>query len=85
MPFALVGRFGLRDFLFFIAAHPFPNLVEQVNNLQVVGESAQQKVIAENPALREAYFLHYLLDMETRGSPSLLNIAAFADPTAFPS
>ena len=27
--------------------------------------------------------LHYLLDVETRGSQSLLNIDAFADPTAY--
>ncbi len=27
--------------------------------------------------------LHYLLDVETRGGQSLLNIDAFADPTAY--
>jgi adenine-specific DNA-methyltransferase len=56
---------------------------DTINNLQVAEQSAQGKVIAANSALREKYFLHYLLDMETQGSPSLLNIAAFTDPTAY--
>lgn len=29
------------------------------------------------------YLLHYWLDFETKGSPSLLNIEWFADPTAY--
>lgn len=33
--------------------------------------------------LREQYMLRYMLDVETRGSQSLLNVAAFADPTAY--
>lgn len=56
---------------------------DTLNNLQVTEESAQRKVIEANPALREAYFLHYLLELETQGSPSLLNAAAFTDPTAY--
>lgn len=34
-------------------------------------------------SLKEQYMLKYLLDVETRGSQSLLNLAAFADPTAY--
>ena len=34
-------------------------------------------------AFREQYLLRYMLDVETRGSPSLLNIAAFTDPTSY--
>ncbi|MDO9011629.1 MAG: site-specific DNA-methyltransferase [Gallionella sp.] len=56
---------------------------DTINNLQVKEQSAQQEVIMANPALRESYFLHYLLELETQGSPSLLNIAAFTDPTAY--
>ena len=33
--------------------------------------------------LREQYILRYLLDVETRGSPSLLNVRDFTDPTAY--
>jgi adenine-specific DNA-methyltransferase len=33
--------------------------------------------------LKEQYMLRYMLDVETRGSQSLLNIKAFADPSAY--
>jgi adenine-specific DNA-methyltransferase len=33
--------------------------------------------------LREQYMLRYMLDVETRGSQSLLNVQAFMDPTAY--
>lgn len=56
---------------------------DTLNNLQVKEASAQNKVVAVHPALREDYFLHYLLELETQGSPSLLNVAQFADPTAY--
>jgi adenine-specific DNA-methyltransferase len=32
---------------------------------------------------REDYLLHYMLNVETRGSPSLLNMEAFRDPFAY--
>lgn len=56
---------------------------DTLNNLLVAEESAQRKVIEANPALRERYFLHYLLELETQDSPSLLNISVFTDPTAY--
>jgi adenine-specific DNA-methyltransferase len=33
--------------------------------------------------LKEQYLLRYMLDVETRGSQSLLNVQAFKDPTAY--
>ena len=33
--------------------------------------------------LKEQYMLRYMLDVEMRGSQSLLNVKAFADPTAY--
>ena len=33
--------------------------------------------------LSEQYILRYMLDVETRGSQSLLNVEAFTDPTAY--
>ena len=33
--------------------------------------------------LKEQYLLRYMLDVETRGSQSLLNVQAFTDPTAY--
>lgn len=56
---------------------------DTLNNLQVNEQSAQRDVVVASPALREDYFLHYLLAMETQGSPSLLNVAQFAVPTAY--
>ncbi|MBI5659947.1 MAG: site-specific DNA-methyltransferase [Nitrosomonadales bacterium] len=56
---------------------------DTLNNLRMAEESAHSKVIAANSTLREGYFLHYLLELETQGSPSLLNMADFNDPTAY--
>ncbi|MBN2703183.1 MAG: site-specific DNA-methyltransferase [Pontiellaceae bacterium] len=44
---------------------------------------AREKFLRSNPSLREDYMLHYLLDVETRGSQSLLNIDVCADPTYY--
>lgn len=38
---------------------------------------------AVNDDFQRDYVLHYWLDFETKGSPSLLNIEWFADPTAY--
>ncbi|NMM38970.1 MAG: site-specific DNA-methyltransferase [Glaciimonas sp.] len=56
---------------------------DTLNNLQLADDSARQQATAAHPQLREDYYLHYLLSLETEGSPSLLNVAAFADPTAY--
>jgi len=57
---------------------------DALNNLREPAPTPDQaKVLAENPGLREEYMLHYMLDVETKGSPSLLNIDAFTDPTAY--
>ena len=56
---------------------------DTLNNLRLDHNPQRNKAVATNPALREDYMLHYLLDVETRGSQSLLNIDAFADPTAY--
>ena len=56
---------------------------DTLNNLRLDHNPQRKKAIAANPALKEDYMLRYLLDVETRGSQSLLNIDAFADPTAY--
>lgn len=55
---------------------------DTLNNLRL-NDAPAGKVAGANKALREDYFLHYLLELETQGSPSLLNIADFTDPTAY--
>ena len=42
-----------------------------------------QSAHRDSAAFREEYMLRYMLDVDTRGSPSLLNVGAFADPTSY--
>lgn len=56
---------------------------DTLNNLQLAEAGTRQQVTAAHPQLREDYFLNYMLALETQDSPSLLNVAAFADPTAY--
>lgn len=56
---------------------------DALNNLQIDNNQPRNKAIETNYGLKEDYMLHYLLDVETKGSNSLLNIDAFADPTAY--
>ncbi|MBF0319266.1 MAG: site-specific DNA-methyltransferase [Nitrospirae bacterium] len=56
---------------------------DALNNLSFDQDPARDKAISGNPELREDYRLNYMLDVESRGSQSLLNIDAFADPTAY--
>ena len=56
---------------------------DTLNNLRLDHNPQRKKAVAANPALKEDYMLRYLLDVESRGSQSLLNIDAFADPTAY--
>lgn len=56
---------------------------DTLNNLRFDENPQRNKAIACSPSLKEDYMLHYWLDVETRGSQSLLNIDAFADPTAY--
>ena len=61
---------------------------DTLNNLDTRRSSAQQLLLNEMEAqgpngLREQYLLRYMLDVETAGSQSLLNVQAFEDPTAY--
>ena len=61
---------------------------DALNNLDLRRTKQQQSLLDTPDAksvdgLKEQYLLRYLLDVETRGSQSLLNIAAFIDPTAY--
>jgi adenine-specific DNA-methyltransferase len=61
---------------------------DTLNNLDIRRSDAQKSLLDEPAAkgdgkLREQYLLKYMLDVETRGSHSLLNVAAFRDPTAY--
>jgi adenine-specific DNA-methyltransferase len=57
-------------------------------NLQLGRTKEQQSLLDLAQAqgsdkFKEQYLLRYMLDVETRGSQSLLNVQAFSDPTAY--
>lgn len=61
---------------------------DALNNLELKRTSTQKSLLdlAESKKVdgfREQYMLRYMLDVESRGSQSLLNVAAFTDPTAY--
>lgn len=56
---------------------------DTLNNLVLQDEPIRDKAIAGNASLKEDYLLHYMLDVESKGSQSLLNIDAFNDPTSY--
>jgi len=61
---------------------------DALNNLET-RRAAAQRTLLDSPqargadGLKEQYLLRYMLDVETRGSQSLLNVQAFKDPTAY--
>jgi adenine-specific DNA-methyltransferase len=61
---------------------------DALNNLELRRPPAQRSLLDTAEAqgadkLKEQYILRYMLDVETRGSQSLLNVQAFTDPTAY--
>ncbi|MGV7931038.1 MAG: DNA methyltransferase [Spirochaetota bacterium] len=61
---------------------------DTLNNLKLKRSADQQSLLDHAQArgaggLREEYMLRYMLDVEARGSASLLTIDAFSDPTAY--
>lgn len=61
---------------------------DALNNLEPRRDATQQDLLSSaasqgEDGMKEQYMLRYMLDVETRESPSLLNIQAFGDPTAY--
>ena len=61
---------------------------DALNNLETRRTYKQQRLLDAAEAqgvggLREQYILRYMLDVETRGNQSLLNVQAFTDPTGY--
>ena len=62
---------------------------DTLNNLELKARMSSQTELLDSRdaggagGFREDYILRYMLDVETRGSQSLLNIEAFSDPTAY--
>lgn len=58
---------------------------DTLGNLRLERKLGQQSMFAQttNDSARQAYVMNYMLDVETRGSQSLLNIQKFLDPTQY--
>jgi adenine-specific DNA-methyltransferase len=55
---------------------------DTLNNLQLANRE-KAAAAKSNQDLRKEYLLNYMLEVETAGSPSLLNIDEFTDPTSY--
>lgn len=53
---------------------------DALNNLELKRTEEQGRLLETYPQMREDYLLSYMLDVESRGSASLLNIDQFEDP-----
>jgi adenine-specific DNA-methyltransferase len=56
---------------------------DTLNNLELKRTEAQQSLLERHPDFREDYMLRYMLDVESRGSVSLLNLDRFDDPFSY--
>jgi len=56
---------------------------DTLNNLELQRTEAQQSLLEQHSDFREDYMLHYMLDVESRGSASLLNLDRFEDPFSY--
>ena len=56
---------------------------DALNNLRLNRTPEQGSLLEQHDRLREQYLLSYMLDVESAGSASLLNISAFSDPFNF--
>lgn len=61
---------------------------DTLNNLEVQRTKEQENTLFSSEAqgsggLKEQYILNYMLDVETRGSQSLLNLDAFSNPLSY--
>ncbi|HUY87102.1 MAG TPA: site-specific DNA-methyltransferase [Pirellulales bacterium] len=56
---------------------------DALNNLELKGTSQQGTLLDAFAEMREQYVLCYMLDVESRGSQSLLNVEAFRNPDEY--
>ncbi len=75
-----VSREGVSHILKYLRLESYE---DTLNNLSLRRTDVQGNLISSNAALREAYTLRYMMDFETKGSPSLLDLGAFEDPFSY--
>jgi adenine-specific DNA-methyltransferase len=75
-----VSRQGLSLLFKYIRLESYEDCL---NNLELKRTQAQDDLLTEAKDFREDYTLRYMLDVETRGSASLLNVQQFTDPFSY--
>ena len=71
------GRDGLSHIFKYLRLESYEDTLA---NLEMRRNKEQQALLDGLQPVREEYTLRYMLDVESKGSPSLLNIDAFIDP-----
>jgi len=56
---------------------------DALNNLELRRTDQQKKLLDTDAEMREQYMLSYMLDVESRGSQSLLNVESFRNPDEY--
>ena len=56
---------------------------DTLTNIEFNSSEKPSKLLQANPSLLEDYMLRYWLDVESKGSQSLLNVDRFDDPTSY--
>lgn len=72
-----VSREGISHMFKYIRLESYE---DTMNNLELKRPPEHDSLFAQHKELREEYILSYMLDMETNGSASLLNLDYFQDP-----
>lgn len=75
-----VSREGISQMFKYIRLESYE---DTLNNLELTRTKAQQDLLKSNKNLKEEYMLSYMLDIESKGSASLLNIDSFEDPFSY--
>ena len=75
-----VSRQGVSHIIKYMSLEQYEDTLD---NLRMVRTQEQTDLLDEHPEMREEYMLRYMMDIESRGSASLLDIDAFADPFAY--
>lgn len=75
-----IGRQGISNLLKYYSLEQYEDALD---NLPKNKNSTQSELLESNLALKEQYMLGYMMEMESKGSPSLLNIDSFADPFVY--
>ena len=75
-----ISREGVSQIIKYMSLEQYEDALD---NLVLSKTETQAGLLNDNPALNEQYMLSYMLDVESRGSQSLLNIDAFANPFSY--